>query len=59
MGIGRAADGRRKSVDRGTIVTLCGSIGFGSIVTAAMIYPDDTMYGQVRAEMWRRLLRSI
>src|SRR5918994_442959 len=28
----------------------CGSIGFCSIGTAVMVYPDGTMYGQVTAE---------
>src|SRR3954453_7094564 len=28
----------------------CGSIGFCSIGTAVMVYPDGTMYGQVQPE---------
>lgn len=30
------------------VLTECGSIGFCSIGTAVMVYPDGTMYGQVR-----------
>ncbi len=29
------------------VLTECGSIGFCSIGTAVMVYPDGTMYGQV------------
>ncbi len=32
------------------VLTECGSIGFCSIGTAVMVYPDGTMYGQVRPE---------
>ena len=32
------------------LLTECGSIGFCSIGTAVMIYPDGTMYGQVQPE---------
>jgi len=32
------------------VLTECGSIGFCSIGTAVMVYPDGTMYGQVTAE---------
>src|SRR3954447_13888653 len=32
------------------VLTECGSIGFCSIGTAVMVYPDGTMYGQVQAE---------
>lgn len=32
------------------VLTDCGSIGFCSIGTAVMVYPDGTMYGQVVAE---------
>ena len=32
------------------VLTDCGSIGFCSIGTAVMVYPDGTMYGQVMAE---------
>ena len=32
------------------VLTECGSIGFCSIGTAVMIYPDGTMYGQVNPE---------
>ena len=31
------------------VLTECGSIGFCSIGTAVMVYPDGTMYGQVTA----------
>lgn len=32
------------------LLTDCGSIGFCSVGTAVMIYPDGTLYGQVTAE---------
>ncbi len=32
------------------VLTQCGSIGFCSIGTAVMVYPDGTMYGQVQPE---------
>lgn len=32
------------------VLTECGSIGFCSIGTAVMVYPDGTMYGQVHPE---------
>ena len=32
------------------VLTECGSIGFCSIGTAVMVYPDGTMYGQVRPD---------
>lgn len=32
------------------VLTECGSIGFCSIGTAVMVYPDGTMYGQVMPE---------
>lgn len=32
------------------VLTKCGSIGFCSIGTAVMVYPDGTIYGQVRPE---------
>ncbi len=32
------------------LLTDCGSIGFCSLGTAVMIYPDGTLYGQVMAE---------
>lgn len=32
------------------LLTQCGSIGFCSIGTAVMVYPDGTMYGQVMPE---------
>lgn len=32
------------------LLTDCGSIGFCSIGTAVMVYPDGTLYGQVMAE---------
>lgn len=32
------------------LLTECGSIGFCSIGVAVMVYPDGTLYGQVRAE---------
>lgn len=32
------------------VLTKCGSIGFCSIGTAVMVYPDGTIYGQVQPE---------
>lgn len=32
------------------VLTECGSIGFCSIGVAVMVYPDGTIYGQVRTE---------
>ena len=32
------------------LLTTCGSIGFCSIGTAVMVYPDGTLYGQVQPE---------
>ncbi len=32
------------------VLTDCGSIGFCSVGTAVMVYPDGTMYGQVTPE---------
>ena len=32
------------------LLTDCGSIGFCSVGTAVMVYPDGTLYGQVMAE---------
>jgi (2Fe-2S) ferredoxin len=32
------------------LLTDCGSIGFCSIGTAVMVYPDGTLYGQVTAK---------
>lgn len=32
------------------LLTECGSIGFCSVGVAVMVYPDGTMYGQVRPE---------
>lgn len=32
------------------VLTECGSIGFCSIGTAVMVYPDGTIYGQVQPE---------
>lgn len=32
------------------VLTECGSIGFCSIGTAVMVYPDGSMYGQVQPE---------
>ena len=32
------------------LLTECGSIGFCTVGTAVMVYPDGTLYGQVQAE---------
>src|SRR5688500_8251425 len=38
------------------VVTECGTIGFCSIGVAVMVYPDGTMYGQVRPEDVREIV---
>ena len=44
---GKESKGRNP---RGEVVlTDCGSIGFCSVGTAVMVYPDGTLYGQVNA----------
>lgn len=45
---GKASKGRNP---QGTIVlTDCGSVGFCSIGTAVIVYPEGVWYGQVRGE---------
>lgn len=45
---GKASKGRNP--DGTVILTDCGSVGFCSIGTAVLIYPEGIWYGQVRAE---------
>jgi len=45
---GKASKGRNPMGE--IVLTECGSIGFCSIGTAVMVYPDGTMYGQVQPE---------
>ena len=45
---GKASKGRNPMGE--CVLTTCGSIGFCSIGTAVMVYPDGTMYGQVQPE---------
>ncbi len=45
---GKEAKGRNPMGE--IVLTECGSIGFCSIGTAVMVYPDGTMYGQVQPE---------
>ena len=45
---GKESKGRNPAGE--VLLTDCGSIGFCSIGTAVMVYPDGTMYGQVTAE---------
>lgn len=45
---GKEAKGRNPVGE--VVLTECGSIGFCSIGTAVMVYPDGTMYGQVQPE---------
>jgi len=45
---GKESKGRNPTGE--ILLTECGSIGFCSIGTAVMIYPDGTLYGQVQAE---------
>lgn len=40
------------------VLTTCGSIGFCSIGTAVMVYPDGTMYGQVQPEDVPEIIES-
>lgn len=40
------------------VLTECGSIGFCSIGTAVMVYPDGTMYGQVQPEDVAEIVRE-
>ena len=43
---GKESKGRNPSGE--VLLTACGSIGFCSVGTAVMVYPDGTMYGQVQ-----------
>ena len=45
---GKASKGREPMGE--IVLTKCGSIGFCSIGTAVMVYPDGTIYGQVQPE---------
>lgn len=45
---GKESKGRNPTGE--VLLTDCGSIGFCSIGTAVMVYPDGTLYGQVMAE---------
>jgi (2Fe-2S) ferredoxin len=40
------------------VLTECGSIGFCSIGTAVMVYPDGTMYGQVQPEDVKEIIED-
>ncbi len=40
------------------VLTECGSIGFCSIGTAVMVYPDGTMYGQVQPEEVKEIVEE-
>src|SRR5436305_528014 len=40
------------------VLTECGSIGFCSIGTAVMVYPDGTMYGQVQPEDVKEIIEK-
>ena len=44
---GKESKGRNPMGD--VLLTDCGSIGFCSLGTAVMVYPDGTLYGQVTA----------
>jgi (2Fe-2S) ferredoxin len=44
---GKASKGRNPMGE--VLLTDCGSIGFCSLGTAVMVYPDGTLYGQVTA----------
>jgi (2Fe-2S) ferredoxin len=45
---GKASKGRNPMGE--IVLTECGSIGFCSIGTAVMVYPDGTLYAQVQPE---------
>ena len=40
------------------VLTECGSIGFCSVGTAVMVYPDGVLYGQVREEDVREIVEE-
>jgi (2Fe-2S) ferredoxin len=53
---GKASKGRNPM---GRIVlTECGSVGFCSIGTAVLVYPDGIWYGQVRPEDAREIIEK-
>ncbi|MEJ7624580.1 MAG: (2Fe-2S) ferredoxin domain-containing protein [Pyrinomonadaceae bacterium] len=45
---GKASKGRNPMGE--IVLSDCGSIGFCTLGTAVMVYPDGTLYGQVQAE---------
>ncbi|MBX3289286.1 MAG: (2Fe-2S) ferredoxin domain-containing protein [Acidobacteria bacterium] len=53
---GKEAKGRNPMGE--CVLTECGSIGFCSIGTAVMVYPDGTMYGQVMPEDVPEIIES-
>ncbi|MEO6050897.1 MAG: (2Fe-2S) ferredoxin domain-containing protein [Pyrinomonadaceae bacterium] len=53
---GKASKGRNPMGE--VLLTDCGSIGFCSLGTAVMVYPDGTMYGQVQPEDVREIVEE-
>ena len=53
---GKESKGRNPTGE--IVLTTCGSIGFCSIGVAVMVYPDGTMYGQVRPEDVKEIVES-
>ncbi|MBX3300130.1 MAG: (2Fe-2S) ferredoxin domain-containing protein [Acidobacteria bacterium] len=49
-GIRQGKESKGRNPMGSCVLTECGSIGFCSIGTAVMVYPDGTLYGQVQPE---------
>ncbi|MFM9903915.1 MAG: (2Fe-2S) ferredoxin domain-containing protein [Pyrinomonadaceae bacterium] len=49
-GIRQGKESKSRNPMGEVLLTTCGSIGFCSVGTAVMVYPDGTMYGQVQPE---------
>lgn len=49
-GIRQGKESKGRNPMGSILLTECGSIGFCTVGTAVMVYPDGTLYGQVQAE---------
>jgi len=49
MGLRQGKESKGRNAVGEVLLTECGSIGFCSLGTAVMVYPDGTLYGQVTA----------
>ena len=49
-GIRQGKESKGRNPMGSILLTECGSIGFCTVGTAVMVYPDGTSYGQVQAE---------